>query len=540
MSQCGINRILQLNEAMTSQPLLVFGADNSDITNKCHYSWSSDGVCWTAWGDYNNYLKITKNLDSDFYLRIKLFGSFGKLLINNCITTDYSISFDNTNIFLTDFCGNENMFQPYNGLDCALLLQQQLADSVICMLGIPIYYIKVSPNFESADYSFKEYSLHGVESIKQLKLMIPDGTMPSSNPKLTEFDFDWEIDWETEISKTQFATAFGDTAIPKQRDLIYIPMMKRMWEVNSAYDERNEMLMWRSTTWKLALIKYNEKTNVDHGIFSDIIDGWIEKTYEDTFGESERNEQEREVGAAPLSSPTFAATNLFDIFMEDNVRKQYTKNDIVILDKIYCHKSNVVARNIYKFRNDNGCVTYQNPICGESGTLSFILETPGTLNGKDNKDILNFGNVEARVTYDKNEFGFEFNGMFAKLEAFNTYMVIMKWNRDNFTSELSIYKLTHPTNVAAYMLKPEMYYFDFENPVCSLVSEYNNDFIHKEPMMCQIHPYPVLMSNIKFYNVYMPFEKTLTESIKYTTTNENCVINDLARPISSGRGYSVK
>lgn len=178
MSQCGINRILQLNEAMTSQPLIVFGADNSDITNKCHYSWSSDGVCWTAWGDYNNYLKITKNLDSDFYLRIKLFGSFGKLLINNCITTDYSISFDNTNIFLTDFCGNENMFQPYNGLDCALLLQQQLADSVICMLGIPIYYIKVSPNFESADYSFKEYSLHGVESIKQLKLMIPDGTMP--------------------------------------------------------------------------------------------------------------------------------------------------------------------------------------------------------------------------------------------------------------------------------------------------------------------------------------------------------------------------
>ena len=35
-------------------------------------------------------------------------------------------------------------------------------------------------------------------------------------------------------------------------------MMKRMWEVNSAYDEKNTGLMWRSTTWKLQLVKYND------------------------------------------------------------------------------------------------------------------------------------------------------------------------------------------------------------------------------------------------------------------------------------------
>ena len=61
-----------------------------------------------------------------------------------------------------------------------------------------------------------------------MKMIIPDGTMPSSNPRFTEFDFDWEIDWETEISKTHFSSAFGDNAFPKQRDLVYIPMMKRM------------------------------------------------------------------------------------------------------------------------------------------------------------------------------------------------------------------------------------------------------------------------------------------------------------------------
>ena len=540
MSACNIYRIIRFKDAIVSQPIIIYDDNHKDMTLSYKYSWSDDGVCWTNWVKYDDYIRITKNLNSDFYLKIRIFGGIGDVIINGCVTKDYTITYDNSELFLKNLCNSENLFQPYNGLECALDLQQQLSDSVICMFGIPIYYIKVSPNTESIDYTFKEYSLHGVESIKQLKLMIPDGTMPSSNPRFTEFDFDWEIDWETEISKTQFATAFGDNTIPTQRDLVYIPMMKRMWEVNSAYDEKNENLMWKSTTWKLALVKYNEKTNVDHGVFADIIDEWVDKTYDDVFSEYERNEQEREVGAAPLSSPRFAATNLFDIFMEDNVRKQYTKNDITILDKVYCHRSNVVARNIYKFRNDNGCVTYQKPICSESGTISFILETPGTLNGKVSKDILNFGNIEANVTYDKGVFGFGFNGMKCELEAFNTYMIIIGWNRDNFTSELNIYKLSHRTDIPVYKLKPEMYYFDFENPTCSLVSEYNNDYIHSEPLPCQIHPYPVLMSNVKYYNRYLQNEDAIKECIKYTTTHESCVINDVARPITSGHGYSVK
>ena len=134
--------------------------------------------------------------------------------------------------------------------------------------------------------------------------------MPSSNPKLTELDFDWEVDWETEISKTQFARAFGDDAYPKYQDFIYIPMMKRMWDVNAAYDEKKEGLMWRSTTWKLALTKYEDSTNVNGLEFDGIIDDWAQ-TYEEAFGQIERNEQERQTGATPLSAPSYAATNLY-------------------------------------------------------------------------------------------------------------------------------------------------------------------------------------------------------------------------------------
>jgi hypothetical protein len=380
------------------------------------------------------------------------------------------------------------------------------------MLGIPIYYIRVVPNPESVDYTFKEWTLHNVVDIKQMKLMIPDGQMPSSNPKLTDFDFDWEIDWDTELSKSQFAKAFGDTAFPKQRDLVYVPLMKRLWEVNSAYDEKNEGLLWRPTTWKLALVKYNEKTNVDKGGFEDLIDGWLVNKYEDTFGEKEREEQARESGTTQLSTPRFSATNLYDIFMEDAVRKQFTKNDITIQDKLYCHHNNIVARNVYRFKNENACVTYQKSLCGDSGWISFIIETPGSDADLAEKEILQFGQVSVSVKFTKgtpdidgteedesssDKFTISCAGMSIDLEPFSTYMVIIKWNSSNRAVEFKAYGYSHQ-DMPVYLLKPDMYWWDFENPLDgSGATSYIEDWSLEGP--CQVHAWPLAMTDIKYY-----------------------------------------
>lgn len=537
---CTLKRIIQLKEAIQYIPIGVF-KQADDITDRCQYSWSADGVCWTNWTNIDMYNRICKNLDSDFYLRILVIGDFSRIKLGNAFTDCYSICLDSSMNFLTDFCESNQLFQPYNNLDCALQLQEQLSDSIVCMFGIPVYYFRVNPNEGATDYTFKEHFLHHIESVKQIKLMIPDGQMPSSNPKLTEFDFDWEVDWETEVSKNHFARAFGDTAYPKTGDFLYIPLMKRMWEVNAAYDEKNEGLMWRSTTWKLSLVKYTESTNVDPMDYDDIIDNWVQQ-YEDVFGEVEKNEQERETGATPLSSPSFSATNLFDIFMEDSVRKQYTQQDVSIIDKTYNQKSTIIGRNLYKFKNENGCVTYQKPICGDSGTLMFIIETPGTLQDKIERDIINFGNIQVRMKYDteNQKFILKFGDLEQIIEPFYSYMVILKWNRASFSTELNIYQYKHPEDAPIYKIRPEMYWFDFENPICELVGIYNNDYNIREKMNCQIHSYPMFITNIKFYNKAMEKLEAIKESLKYTTQHECCVINDLARPIHSGHGYAVR
>lgn len=538
---CGIKRIIKFNKAIVSCPVKIFDNYKLDITNSCMFSWSVDGVCWSSWTYYDNYLKITPILDCDFYLRILINSGISNIVLDNCITEDYTIAIDSSNVFLHDFCGEPNLFKPYNNLDCAIQLQQQLADSISCMFGIPVYYFRTEPQRDTADYTFKEYVLHNVTAVKQLNLVIKDGAMPSSNPKLTEFDFDWETDWETEISKTHFATAFGDDAYPKYGDFIYIPMMNRMWDVNAAYDEKNEGLMWRSTTWKLQLVKYSESTAYNKNDFDDFIDSLIPQTYENTFGQFEQLEQERISQSPQVSAPMFAATNLYDIFMEDAIRKQYTKDDIAIIEKQYGHRSNIVSRNMYRFKNENGCITYQKGICGDNGTLVFIVETPGSFNDEIERDIIQFGNLRVGMKYKQNEFTISCNSdLQSKLQPFRSYLCVIRWNRNNYTTSLDIFDYKHREDIPIYRLRPEMYWFDFENPVCNLVNNYDLELSHSVETPCQVHAYPLQLTNIKYFNEYLNDIEMFNEAIKYTTNHKACVFNDVARPINSGHGYAVK
>ena len=537
MTACAIKQIIQFNEAQSyTDDIHVQSKFNGEITLLCEWSWSVDGVCWTSWVDYATYKRICSTLESDYFLRIRTSYVLEYIVIRGLVEECYTTCIDNSNFFLQDLCSNA-VFNPYANLDCALLMQQQLADSVICMLGIPIYYIRVVPQDDSADYTFKEWVLHNVQDVKQLKLMIQDGQMPSSNPKLTEFDFEWETDWETEISKTHFATAFGDTAFPKQRDLIYIPLMKRLWEVNSAYDEKNEGLMWRPTTWKLALVKYNEKTNVNQGNFEDLIDTWTVNDYKDVFGDLEQEEQQRESGTLLTAEPQYAATNLYNIEMEDAIRKSYTYGQLSVIDKIYCHHNTIVARNYYRFKTEDAALVYQKGVCGDQGTIQLMLETQGEYD--TDRTVLKAGNLELKLRCDGKHYTLTCEGSEAELAAWTNYLVSINWNKQLDVMEFHVYQCKHPENIPSYRLRPESYYYDFENGMVS-VSKLNPDIIADKPQQLIITGWPCFMSNIKYYNRYLDSEQTIRELVKYASTEPECVICDCSRPFIGAHGYAVK
>ena len=132
------------------------------------------------------------------------------------------------------------------------------------------------------------------------------------------------------------------------------------------------------------------------------------------------------------------------------------------------------------------------------------------------------------------------SGLKTKLESFKSYLCIIRWNRNNYTTSLDVFNYKYNEGIPIYKLRPEMYWFDFENPVCSLVSDYDLELSHLEEAPCQVHAYPMQLTNIKYFNDYLDDKEMINESIKYTTNHKACVFNDLARPINSGHGYAVK
>ena len=540
--ECPIIRIITFDMPITFGEVKIINREGIDVTLACEYAWSTDKVCWTNWVNYNTYLMLAKNLEGDFWLRIKIFGTLDKVLVNDNIVSCYNVMLDTSNVFMQQLCNSTNLFSPYTNLDCALLLQQQLSDLVICMFGIPIYYFRVLPNKETADYTFKEYILHNVVAVKQMKLMIQDGQMPSSKPNFSEFDFDWEVDWEVELSKTAFAAAFGNDAFPKHQDFIYVPMMKRMWNVNAAYDEKNEGLLWRSTTWKLGLVKYNEYTNVDSDNFDSIIDDMIVNNYEEVFGKHERIEQERLSGTNQTIMPRFAANALYNVSMQDAIREEYNNKGIEVIQQQLNHGSASTVLNFYNFKHlpdeeeFNGIV-YQKDWCYDSGMISFIVEIPKF--SDDSSFFANVGYIEISIENNK----VNFNGLSRDVEPGKTYMIMVNFNRQNMTSDLNVYehKLdSSKQNVPLYRLRPEMYSFDFANPYADITTAYNDDFRSKEALPIFVRGTDIKMTNFKVYNRALSHEEALKESVKYSTNHPNCLIDDLARPFMGGAGFAVR
>jgi hypothetical protein len=531
---CVIKRILTIQIPIKYKKVVVLDNNNNDITASCQYSWSSDNLCWTSWTTYNEYQRITPNIDSDFYLRILLFGGFSKVALDNSFIDCYDLSLYSENNYLQDLCETSN-FDIYSKLDCALLFQQQLSDLICCMIGVPCYYFRVLPQEYTSDYSFKEYVLHNVSEVKYIKLVLQDGALPSSLPQMTEFDFDWDNDWEVEIGKSMFANAFGDKAFPKQRDMIYVPMMNRMYEVNSAYDEKQEMLMWRATTWKLGLVKWTDKSNVDKNTFEDTINSLIDNSFERDFFDIENNEQEKESGILQTESPNFNPTNIMDITISDYIRKTIpTSERVHITEKRINHGSVIVTRNFYEFTDLASYIAYQKKYCGDSGELMFIIAASNQLE----KLLFKIGNIRVYITsanQEKDNY-IGFGSLQCKLDKGVFYSVICKWDRANFTTELIVKKLSIPANVPAYKIKPEAYKFV---EVYRDTAAYNNDYIGTNDDII-LYNGGLKITNIKLFNKILSADEETLESIKYSTTNENCILNDVARPIEIPHGYSVK
>lgn len=511
----------------------ILGCNDSVYDTSClQVSWSYDGVNWSCFVSYDDANKILINSTSDYYVKYRVKGVVNDVKDGDD-SVDYTTSIASGLSLPTCDTSNTARYNPYNGLTSALALQQALSDSVSCLVGIPIYYFKLKPNADSRDLTFKEYTLMNVDSVKQIKLIVSDGTMPSSKPEFSDFGLDWQTDWETEISKSMFATAFGTDAYPMEGDLIYIPMMKRMWMVNEAYDEKNGSLMWISTTFKLSLVKYQDKGSVDLGNMSDTIDSLVKTKYDDLFGDEEPLDSSNEAVESPLPIPD----NLYPIYMSDATRKYITSEGIDIREFKTWHTNTVITEHAYSFNfstTNSKYIIYQRKYCGEECTFSFVIGINPNMNW--NSTILTIGNilVSLQVTdyYCKvSVLNYPKLTCSSKLSSTtltdNIYMIYGRWSKNLNVSELHLVKYTYNENIPLYKLQPIHYKFDISNEI-SVISTYDDEFIVSDKKEVRIDAFTGIISNIKIFDVYI---NDLGIIMQEYPNHQHLLINDTARPI---------
>lgn len=528
LGSCSPTQIISLTYAINDlSSLHIF---NGDSEYDClQYSYSLDGVCWTNYSFKKDLICILEDVKQDYYIRAKVNGLVTKV-VQNCEDVPYTTTLDSGFNFGSGCENNQNLYSPYSGIDTAIALQQQQAENVACMFGIPIYYFKVNPNADSKDITFKEYCLMNVTAVKQIKLVIADGMMPSSKPEFTEFGIDFQTDWETEITKQMFATAFGVNAQPMEGDIIYIPMMKRMWMVNSAYEEKKDAFMWNAVSWKVALVKYQEKDSVDLGSQEELVNSLVTNTYEELFGVDENIDSSEAV----LETPRYQANNLYNVFMSDAVRKYASVDNIDFKQESLNQKSTRIADNLYVFNSKDASIIYQHQYCGEEGSLSFCIKGI-CIDDKFEGTLVTVGNIMINIYQSKTELKLRVENVPSlelKLNNNEMYFVYLRWSRKMNIIEFNASKYTYPQKMPIYRLQPFHYYFDIDNPI-QVVSKFDVEMIQENKCDVGIHNFIGFITNFKLFNIYI--DQT-AELLQQLPNNKHLIINDPARKFVDTHG----
>ena len=528
--------------------LAVNNIDSIKIYNSCNelydlntlqFAYSVDSLCWSCYLSYNDFQTNTVDLNTDFYVRFKIQGEISKIEINDQQFLNYSTQLDSA--FNFTYCStstSSNIYNPYANMDCAIQLYQNLSNTIACIMGVPIYYFKLAPNTGAKDITFKEYALMDVQSVKQIKLVVKDGQMPSSKPEFNDWGLDWQTDWETEISKEMFATAFGPTAQPMEGDLIYIPMMKRMWMVNEAYEEKRDGFMWVATTFKVTLVKYQEKGSVNLGDTEQLVNSFVKNKYEDLFGD----DNEDTIGSGEeFNDPGQLAKqdNLLPIFESDATRKYISNKGLDIKDESTYYKGTVISDKSYIFdtMSVNKQIIYQQKYCGSNGTISFIIKPQATT--FYNGTLIQIGKFKIEIKQDISSTILKVNkSPKLKLALSNTkyYFVFLRWSKDLKIVEFSAAEYTWPQEIPIYKLQNGNYYYDIDNRQI-ITDKWTIEYQTSNKTEVILNGFLGCITNIKLFNAY---NDNISEIMQMYPTNNTLLINDTSRNILGMDGIKTK
>lgn len=543
-----INKLYILKQALNNASVILEDLQNYNDRHPIIYtdsdlslSYSIDGVCWSCYSDYQSATEALFGVKSDFFLRIKVRGPVSALYRLNenngslDLYNDWSVSlasgFDFS--YVCD-SSNANLYNPYANMDCAIQLQTQLAETVSCMFGVQAYYFKVNGVNSSADITFKEYALKSVDSVKKIKLVISDGSMPSSKPEFSDLGLDFQTDWEVEVTKGTFATAFGNSAQPQEGDFVYIPMMKRMWTVTGAWEEKNNSLMWVGTSFKLSLVKYQDDTGVNKDTVDNIVNDIVKTKYEDLFGDEETLGS----GTETASLVTGATQSLQPVFESDACRKYVSDlalnsiknantNNSADLNNTLYYKGTQICDSYYDWTGsdeNSPAVIYQRQYCGDEFSISFLLKISGGIS--NDTEIISAGRISVMISKEDDKYYINNKKLKVAITPGTWYFIVVRGSKTLNTADIIAAPYKYPDGMPVYKIQKFHYYFDIDNAQTA-TGRFSEELSVMTESDVKVNCFNGLISNFKLLNIY---NDNISELLMQNPTNQHLLINDTALP----------
>ena len=241
------------------------------------FSWSFDNKSFSAYEDLTNpdtYSLVTVP-SPEVWAKFRYTLDSGSPVTVNSIaldTTQYSIppsparpnpifnAYRIGNVKGTMFLNSFN-YNPY-AVGEVIQMVQGLSTIINQQFGIESNYYRATVDDFGTDVILREYALQNVQPAKCLKIVVPNNELPDANYNFSPFGVDFSgIPFEVHIDKKYYESIFGEGAKPQKRDIVYFPLMDKIYEVMDSYLSRN--FMQTQLFYKVSLFKWSpRKTNV--------------------------------------------------------------------------------------------------------------------------------------------------------------------------------------------------------------------------------------------------------------------------------------
>lgn len=222
------------------------------------------------------------------------------------------------------------------------------------MFGIEARWFRAIPQQRSKDIIFLEYTLSSVEDTPLcLKVIVPNGNFPDSKYQYDLMGLEYEIPLEIQIDKKYWEEISGFGTAPQRKDIVYLPMPNKLYQVESSYLKRG--FMEQETTWVINLKKYSPESSRKEG---DNLKQTIEQytvSEQDLFGDLQTAEYDKLTDKKQMSQFNSTSRDQYKT-LDDNLKLISANSEIhgIIFSQGYYDMNTSLTFNAIEYKNPTG------------------------------------------------------------------------------------------------------------------------------------------------------------------------------------------